>query len=102
MTHDNNAVLVILCTLLEDEDFQIGAVDCLLQVISRKGPLDERKFLLEWFDFKALKFMLNAANNVSSKSLNEHNYLFLKKLTQVKKLDHINLIGLFWFTLLYS
>ncbi|KAK6632104.1 hypothetical protein RUM44_007134 [Polyplax serrata] len=79
----NNAILVILCNLLEDDHFQIGAVDCLLQIVSRKGPLDERKFLLEWFDLKALKFILSAASNVSSKSLNENNYLFLKKLTQV-------------------
>lgn len=83
LANDNNAVLIILCTLLEDEHFQLGAADCLLQIVSRKGPLEERKFLLEWFDVKALKFMLDAVNSVSRKSLDEKNYLFLKKLTQV-------------------
>ncbi|KAL0274098.1 UNVERIFIED_CONTAM: hypothetical protein PYX00_006610 [Menopon gallinae] len=83
LTAENNVLLVILCTLLEDENFQNNAVECLLQIVSRKGPAEERKFLLEWFDLKSLNFILNAASNVSKRSLNESNYLFIKKLTQV-------------------
>ena len=82
-TNNDNALLKILCALLEDEHFQINAVDCLLQVVSRKGNPEEKKFFIEWFDLKVLQFMLDAANKVSTKSLNENNYLFLKKLIQV-------------------
>lgn len=80
---ENNMVLPTLCALLEEENFQLHAAECLCQIVSRKGPMEERKYLLEWFDIRAMGFILTAANNVSGKSLNENNYLFLKKLTQV-------------------
>lgn len=80
---EHNRVLAILCALLQDGNFQNHAVECLLQIVNRKGPLEDRKCLLDCFDLSAIKQILAAANDVSQKSVTESNYLFLKKLTQV-------------------
>lgn len=58
-------------------------MDCLLQVVSRKGKAEERKPLLILFSADAMACMFRAAGVASENALDEKHYLFLKKLTQV-------------------
>ncbi|PNF23709.1 hypothetical protein B7P43_G02483 [Cryptotermes secundus] len=82
MANDGRLVQ-ILCLLLEDERFQAGAVECLLQVVSRKGRVEERMPLLVLFSAEVMRSIFKAADVASSKSLDERHYHFLKRLTLV-------------------
>lgn len=80
---DNGRLLQILCLLLDQDSFQNGAAECLLQIVNRKGRVEERKPLLILFSEDAMRCMFVAAGVASTKPLDEQHYMFLKKLTQV-------------------
>ncbi|KAG8123442.1 hypothetical protein E2320_018888 [Naja naja] len=69
ITADNCKLLEMLCLLLNEPELQIGAAECLLIVVSRKGKLDDRKPLM----------VLTA----DGEGLVEKQYVFLKRLCQV-------------------
>lgn len=72
---EDGKLLQIFCVLLNDENFQDGSAECLLQIVSRKGKLDERRPLLILFSEDAMRCIFQSAEN--------KNYQFLKKLTRV-------------------
>ncbi|CAA9996383.1 unnamed protein product [Nesidiocoris tenuis] len=76
---EDGKMLQYLCLLLNNEPFQDGAAECLLQIVSRKGKADERRPLLVLFSEGAMRCIFSAADTSVNK-----NYQFLKKLTQVK------------------
>lgn len=85
MTHvmaHNGRLLQILCLLLNDSAFQCAAAECLLQIVNRKGKIEERKPLLILFNDEAIQCMLAAAK-FEPAAYEEQNYLFKKKLIQV-------------------
>ncbi|KAK9509310.1 hypothetical protein O3M35_006655 [Rhynocoris fuscipes] len=75
---EDGRLLQILCLLLNNEHFQDGAAECLLQIVSRKGKLDERRPLLVLFSEDAMRCIFQSADTSVTK-----NYQFLKKLTRV-------------------
>ncbi|PSN35462.1 Exportin-5 [Blattella germanica] len=76
-------LIQMLCILLDDEHFQFPASECLLQIVNRKGRVEERKPLMVLFSTDVMNCIFKAADAASSKSLNEHHYNFLKRLTLV-------------------
>lgn len=79
---NNGRLLHILCILLQDESFQIPALDCLLHICNRKGAIKDRKALLMLFSEDAITCIYHAivaANNI----IDEKRYLILKKLSQL-------------------
>lgn len=81
MTHimaEDGRLLQIFCLLLNDENLQDGAAECLLQIVSRKGKLEERRPLLILFSEDAMRCIFQSADTSENK-----NYQFLKKLTRV-------------------
>lgn len=83
ITAENNLLLKILCGLLSDSLLQTAAADCLLQLVGRKGTLEERKPLLMLFEAEAMSVIFTAASSASNLQLEEQHYFFLKKLCQV-------------------
>ncbi|KAF6200266.1 hypothetical protein GE061_006569 [Apolygus lucorum] len=75
---EDGKLLQFLCVLLNDEPFQDGAAECLLQIVSRKGKVDERRPLLVLFSEGAMRCIFSSADTSVNK-----NYQFLKKLTRV-------------------
>ncbi|XP_014241155.1 exportin-5 [Cimex lectularius] len=75
---EEGRLLQILCLLLNNEIFQDGAAECLLQIVSRKGKVEERRPLLILFSEDAMRCIFQAADTSVHK-----NYQFLKKLTRV-------------------
>lgn len=55
----------------------------LKQIVSRKGPLKERKPLLILYSHGGITSMLQAAEKAASQPLSETNYSFLKRLAEV-------------------
>lgn len=80
---DEGRLLQILCLLLNNESFQSQAAEVLLQIVTRKGKVDERKPLLVLFSADAMQCMFQSAGGASAKPLDDKHYQFLKKLTQV-------------------
>ncbi|CAH1792177.1 unnamed protein product [Owenia fusiformis] len=76
-------LLQLLCLLLNDEFLHLPAAECLLLIVSRKGKVEERQPLLILFSEDAMETILKAVTNAASRPLNEHFYLFLKRLCQV-------------------
>ncbi|GBP07029.1 Exportin-5 [Eumeta japonica] len=79
---NNGRLLQILCILLQDDAFQLAAAECLLQLVNRKGSTKERKPLMILFSEDAISCIHRAAL-ASINVMDEKNYLFLKKLSQV-------------------
>ncbi|KAG1656142.1 Exportin-5 [Nymphon striatum] len=73
----------LLCHLLSDENLQLYATECLLQVVNRKGKSEEREPLLILFSENFMNMIFKAASTAAAASLEEHNYLFLKRLCLV-------------------
>ncbi|XP_030745533.1 exportin-5-like [Sitophilus oryzae] len=85
MTHimaQNGRLLQILCLLLNDIAFQYSAAECLAQIVSRKGKIEERKPLMMLLNTETMQCLLTVAKNPGS-ILDEQFYLFKKKLLQV-------------------
>nr|CAD7259694.1 unnamed protein product [Timema shepardi] len=82
MSNDGR-LLHVLCLLLADPHFNTSAAECLLQIVNRKGRLEDRRPLMILFSADAIKYMFEAAGTSSDKILDEPHYFFLKKLTQV-------------------
>jgi exportin-5 len=83
---DKGRLLQILCLFLGDPTFRCPAAECLLQVVNRKGKAEDRKQLMILFTEEALRCIYAAATSIppsGPSNLQEHHYLFLKKLTQV-------------------
>ncbi|XP_075214562.1 exportin-5-like protein Ranbp21 [Lycorma delicatula] len=80
---DDGRLLQILCLLLNNEPFQSQAAEVLLQIVSRKGKVDERRPILILFSADAIQCMFQSAGGASAKPLDDKHYIFLKKLTQV-------------------
>ncbi|XP_071452699.1 exportin-5 isoform X2 [Hetaerina americana] len=76
-------LLQILCALLDKENFQSDAAECLLQIVNRKGRVEERKPLLTLFNDTRMTCIYRASVSASAKPLSEPQYLFLKRMTQV-------------------
>lgn len=94
ITHNNCALLEMLCLLLSETELQLEAAECLLIAISRKGRLEDRKPFMLLFGDVAINFILSAAQSadglaVCEKSSDgqvqivERRYHFLKRLCQV-------------------
>ncbi|XP_068627564.1 exportin-5 [Battus philenor] len=79
---NDGRLLQILCILLQDDVFQLPAAECLLQVVNRKGSTKERKPLMILFSEDAISCIHRAAV-ASIGTVDEKQYLFLKKLSQV-------------------
>ncbi|CAG5044725.1 unnamed protein product [Parnassius apollo] len=79
---NDGRLLQILCILLQDDVFQLPAAECLLQVVNRKGSTKERKPLMILFSEDAVTCIHRAAL-ASIATVDEKQYLFLKKLSQV-------------------
>ncbi|CAB0035920.1 unnamed protein product [Trichogramma brassicae] len=83
---EEGRLLQILCLLLSDLTFRCQAAECLQQIVSRKGKVDDRMQLMILFTEDALKCMYAAATSPSpsgSNELQEKHFLFLKKLVQM-------------------
>lgn len=65
------------------------------QIVSRKGKPDERRPLLLLFGETPISAVFNAADQAVVGTLSEHNYRFLKTLTQVRSQPQMQFI--FWF-----
>ncbi|XP_046395855.1 exportin-5 isoform X3 [Ischnura elegans] len=76
-------LLQILCALLDKENFQSDAAECLLQIVNRKGRAEERKPLLILFNDLQMTCIFQACVTACAKPFNEPRYVFLKRMTQV-------------------
>uniref|UniRef100_A0A8C5K7C7 Exportin-5 n=1 Tax=Jaculus jaculus TaxID=51337 RepID=A0A8C5K7C7_JACJA len=86
MTHitaENCKLLEMLCLLLSEQELQLGAAECLLIAVSRKGKLEDRKPLMVLFEDVAMHYILSAAQTADGGGLVEKHYVFLKRLCQV-------------------
>ncbi|KAJ7340919.1 hypothetical protein JRQ81_004206 [Phrynocephalus forsythii] len=83
ITADNCKLLEMLCLLLNEPELQVGAAECLLIVVSRKGKLEDRKPLMVLFGDVAMHYILSAAQTADGEGLVEKHYVFLKRLCQV-------------------
>ncbi|XP_077198877.1 exportin-5 isoform X2 [Paroedura picta] len=83
ITADNCKLLEMLCLLLNEPELQVGAAECLLIVVSRKGKLEDRKPLMVLFGDVAMHYVLSAAQTADGEGLVEKHYVFLKRLCQV-------------------
>nr|XP_056708505.1 exportin-5 [Euleptes europaea] len=83
ITADNCKLLEMLCLLLNEPELQVGAAECLLIVVSRKGKLEDRKPLMILFGDVAMHYILSAAQTADGEGLVEKHYVFLKRLCQV-------------------
>uniref|UniRef100_A0A7M4F2A4 Exportin-5 n=1 Tax=Crocodylus porosus TaxID=8502 RepID=A0A7M4F2A4_CROPO len=83
ITADNCKLLEMLCLLLNEPELQIGAAECLLIAVSRKGKLEDRKPLMVLFGDVAMHYILSAAQTADGEGLVEKHYVFLKRLCQV-------------------
>ncbi|KAG3289529.1 exportin 5, transcript variant X2 [Ictidomys tridecemlineatus] len=83
ITAENCKLLVILCLLLNEQELQLGAAECLLIAVSRKGKLEDRKPLMVLFGDVAMHYILSAAQTADGGGLIEKHYVFLKRLCQV-------------------
>ncbi|XP_060225512.1 exportin-5 [Meriones unguiculatus] len=83
ITAENCKLMETLCLLLNEQELQLGASECLLIAVSRKGKLDDRKRLMILFGDVAMHYILSAAQTADGGGLVEKHYLFLKRLCQV-------------------
>ncbi|XP_033000415.1 exportin-5 [Lacerta agilis] len=83
ITADNCKLLEMLCLLLNEPELQVGAAECLLIVVSRKGKLEDRKPLMVLFGDVAMHYIFSAAQTADGEGLVEKHYVFLKRLCQV-------------------
>uniref|UniRef100_A0A8C8RCI7 Exportin-5 n=1 Tax=Pelusios castaneus TaxID=367368 RepID=A0A8C8RCI7_9SAUR len=83
VTADNCKLLEMLCLLLNEPELQVGAAECLLIAVSRKGKLEGRKSLMVLFGDVAMHYILSAAQTADGEGLVEKHYVFLKRLCQV-------------------
>ncbi|XP_028903292.1 exportin-5 [Ornithorhynchus anatinus] len=83
ITADNCKLLEMLCLLLNEPELQVGAAECLLIAVSRKGKLEDRKPLMMLFGDVAMHYVLSAAQIADGGGLVEKHYVFLKRLCQV-------------------
>ncbi|KAM5263125.1 exportin-5 [Ctenodactylus gundi] len=83
VTAENCKILETLCLLLSEQELQLGAAECLLIAISRKGKLEDRKPLMVLFGDVAMHYILSAAQTADGRGLVEKHYVFLKRLCQV-------------------
>ncbi|KAG0711248.1 Exportin-5 [Chionoecetes opilio] len=80
---EDGKLLQSLCFLLSEDSVKKEAAECLLQIVSRKGKSDERRPLLLLFGEVPMSAVFTAADQAVAGPLSEHNYRFLKTLTQV-------------------
>ncbi|GLH08763.1 Exportin-1 [Gryllus bimaculatus] len=80
---DDGHLLQILYLLLDQESFQMEAAECLLQIVMRKGKVEERKPLLVLFSEDAMQCVFKAVGDTSNGVVDERKYCFLKKLCQL-------------------
>ncbi|XP_012874543.1 PREDICTED: exportin-5 [Dipodomys ordii] len=69
MTHittENCKLLEVLCLLLSEQELQLGAAECLLIAVSRKGKLEDRKPLMVLFGDVAMHYILSAAHSIAA------------------------------------
>ncbi|XP_037698709.1 exportin-5 isoform X4 [Choloepus didactylus] len=83
ITAENCKLLEMLCLLLNEQELQLGAAECLLIAVSRKGKLEDRKPLMVLFGDVAMHYILSAAQTADGGGLIEKHYVFLKRLCQV-------------------
>ncbi|XP_051008849.1 exportin-5 [Acomys russatus] len=83
VTAENCKLMETLCLLLNEQELQLAASECLLIAVSRKGKLDDRKRLMILFGDVAMHYILSAAQTADGGGLVEKHYLFLKRLCQV-------------------
>ncbi|XP_005666094.2 exportin-5 [Sus scrofa] len=83
ITAENCKLLEMLCLLLSEQELQLGAAECLLIAVSRKGKLEDRKPLMILFGDAVMHYMLSAAQTADGGGLVEKHYVFLKRLCQV-------------------
>ncbi|XP_031204234.1 exportin-5 [Mastomys coucha] len=83
ITAENCKLVETLCLLLNEQELQLGAAECLLIAVSRKGKLEDRKRLMILFGDIAMHYILSAAQTADGGGLVEKHYLFLKRLCQV-------------------
>ncbi|XP_073527717.1 exportin-5 [Phyllobates terribilis] len=83
ITAEDCKLLQMLCMLLEDEELQVEAAECLLIAVSRKGKLEDRVPLLVLFADNSMHCIMSAAQKAHSGGLQEKRYVFLKRLCQV-------------------
>ncbi|XP_014321475.1 exportin-5 isoform X3 [Myotis lucifugus] len=83
ITAENCKLLEVLCLLLNEQELQLGAAECLLIAVSRKGKLEDRKPLMVLFGDVAMHYILSAAQTADGGGLVEKHYVFLKRLCQV-------------------
>ncbi|XP_015427659.1 PREDICTED: exportin-5 isoform X3 [Myotis davidii] len=83
ITAENCKLLEVLCVLLNEQELQLGAAECLLIAVSRKGKLEDRKPLMVLFGDVAMHYILSAAQTADGGGLVEKHYVFLKRLCQV-------------------
>ncbi|MPC27849.1 Exportin-5 [Portunus trituberculatus] len=96
MTANMESVFGFFLSLLEENYTQykahVGQQDSVtalchcrvMQIVSRKGKADERRPLLLLFAEAPMSAVFNAADQAVMGPLSEHNYRFLKTLTQTK------------------
>ncbi|KAM3930737.1 exportin-5 [Leptodactylus fuscus] len=83
ITADDCKLLQMLCLLLEEEELQVEAAECLLIAVSRKGKMEDRVPLLVLFGDNPMHYIMSAAQKAHSEGLQEKRYVFLKRLCQV-------------------
>ncbi|XP_069810527.1 exportin-5 isoform X2 [Dendropsophus ebraccatus] len=83
ITAQDCKLLQMLCLLLEEDELQVEAAECLLIAVSRKGKLEDRVPLLVLFGDNPMHCIMTAAQKAHSEGLQEKRYVFLKRLCQV-------------------
>ncbi|XP_075719893.1 LOW QUALITY PROTEIN: exportin-5 [Rhinoderma darwinii] len=83
ITAEDCKLLQMLCLLLEEEELQVEAVECLLIAVSRKGKMEDRVPLLVLFGDSPMRCIMTSAQKAHSEGLQEKRYVFLKRLCQV-------------------
>uniref|UniRef100_T1J6B5 Importin N-terminal domain-containing protein n=1 Tax=Strigamia maritima TaxID=126957 RepID=T1J6B5_STRMM len=79
----NLKILPSICPLLNAENLQLEAVECLFSFVGRKGTIAERRPHLLLFTEQCMKPIYKAAISKSSNPVDEHHYTFLKRLCGV-------------------
>ncbi|XP_040207688.1 exportin-5 isoform X2 [Rana temporaria] len=83
ITAQDCKLLQMLCLLLDEEDLQVEAAECLLIAVGRRGKLEDRAPLLNLFADSPMHYIMTAAQKAHGEGLQEKRYVFLKRLCQV-------------------
>lgn len=81
---EEKRIIPILCNLLTNEHFQIETVECLNRIANKKGKHEDKRIICKLLFGSNLIGIISQLNlMLQNGSLNERNYLFIKKVSEL-------------------